>query len=45
MTKAVKSILTAQDAPLRDLLSDALGVLSISVATVAVLWLPVILSA
>ncbi|SDD78304.1 hypothetical protein SAMN05421538_102421 [Paracoccus isoporae] len=45
MTRAVKSVLTAEDAPLRELVSDALGVIAICVSTVAVLWLPAILSA
>ena len=45
MTRAVKSMLTAEDAPIRDLISDMLGVIAISVTTIAVLWLPAILSA
>ncbi|MDO5604691.1 MAG: hypothetical protein Q4G25_05960 [Paracoccus sp. (in: a-proteobacteria)] len=45
MTAAVKAVLTAKDIPARELLADALGVVAISVATVAVLWLPAILSA
>ncbi|WBU57866.1 hypothetical protein [Paracoccus sediminicola] len=45
MTRAVKSVLTAENASVRQLVSDALGVIAISVSTVAVLWLPAILSA
>ncbi|MFV0410706.1 MAG: hypothetical protein ACK5LJ_13735 [Paracoccus sp. (in: a-proteobacteria)] len=45
MTRAVKSVLTAEDRSIRDLISDAFGVVAISVTTIAVLWLPAILSA
>ncbi|MFD1795967.1 hypothetical protein ACFSC1_08220 [Paracoccus aurantiacus] len=45
MTKAVKSVLNAENASVSDLVADAIGVLAISVTTAAVLWLPAILSA
>lgn len=45
MTRAVKSVLTAEGAPICELVSDALGLIAISVIMGAVLWLPAILSA
>lgn len=45
MTEAVKSVLTGENAPIRDLVADAFGVFAISVTMAAVLWLPAILSA
>ncbi|WBU54291.1 hypothetical protein [Paracoccus sp. SCSIO 75233] len=45
MTDAVKSVLTSENTSLRELAADALGVIAISVSTVAMLWLPAILSA
>ncbi|WBU65446.1 hypothetical protein [Paracoccus aerodenitrificans] len=45
MTKAMKSVFTGEDVSIRDLISDAVGVLAISVTTIAMLWLPAILSA
>ncbi|MDO5641528.1 MAG: hypothetical protein Q4G26_03965 [Paracoccus sp. (in: a-proteobacteria)] len=45
MTEAVRSVLSAEHAPIRDLLGDALGVLAISAGMTGLLWLPAILSA
>jgi hypothetical protein len=45
MTEAVKSVLSAENASIRDLVADAFGVIAICVSTVAILWLPAILSA
>ncbi len=45
MTEAVKSVLSAENASIRDLVADAFGVIAIGVSTIAILWLPAILSA
>lgn len=45
MTDAVKSVLSAENASVRDLVADAVGVVAISVAAIVMLWLPAILSA
>lgn len=45
MSQAVKSVLTGETATIGELLSDAVGVLALSVTMAAVLWLPAILSA
>lgn len=45
MSQAVKSVLIGETASIRELLSDAVGVLALSVTMAAVLWLPAILSA
>lgn len=45
MTEAVKSVLSAENTSVRDLVADACGVVAICVTTIAILWLPAILSA
>ncbi|WBU61291.1 hypothetical protein [Paracoccus albus] len=45
MTDAVKSVLSAENASVRDLVADAVGVVAISVAAIVMFWLPAILSA
>ena len=45
MVHAVKSVLNAEDISIRDLIADAVGVISISVVMTVVLWLPALLSA
>ncbi|HMQ41218.1 MAG TPA: hypothetical protein PKC09_08095 [Paracoccus sp. (in: a-proteobacteria)] len=45
MTEAMKSVLSAENASIRELVADALGVVVICVSTVAILWIPAILSA
>lgn len=45
MTEAMKSVLSAENASIRELVADAFGVVAICVSTVAILWFPAILSA